>query len=113
MKFNAKRIFSIIVLTLASLLWGLAFVAQEKVGGVPPFALGFGRSVLATAFLAVIIPIFDKVKKSERRLFSSHGVGLNRFEITGGILSGVFGIRTIWISVAILLAVTALMTKKE
>ena len=32
---------------------------------------------------------------------------------TGGILSGVFGIRTIWISVAILLAVTALMTKKE
>lgn len=90
MKFNAKRIFSIIVLTLASLLWGLAFVAQEKVGGVPPFALGFGRSVLATAFLAAIIPIFDKVKKSERRLFSSHGVGLNRFEITGGILSGVF-----------------------
>ena len=32
---------------------------------------------------------------------------------TGGILSGVFGIKTIWISVAILLVVTALMTKKE
>ena len=90
MKFNAKRIFSIIVLTLASVLWGLAFVAQERVGGVPPFALGFGRSVLATVFLAAIIPIFDKVKKSERRLFSSHGVGLNRFEVTGGIMSGVF-----------------------
>ena len=32
---------------------------------------------------------------------------------TGGVLSGVFGIRTIWISVAILFAVTALMLREE
>ena len=32
---------------------------------------------------------------------------------TGGILSGVFGIRTIWISVSILLAVTILMVKES
>ena len=32
---------------------------------------------------------------------------------TGGILSGVFGIRTIWISVAILFTVTVIMIKEE
>ena len=32
---------------------------------------------------------------------------------SGGILSGVFGIGTIWISVAILLAVTVIMVKEE
>ena len=32
---------------------------------------------------------------------------------TGGILSGVFGIRTIWLSVAILFAVTVIMMKAE
>lgn len=31
----------------------------------------------------------------------------------GGVLSGVFGVRTIWISVAILFAVTAMMVKVE
>ena len=31
----------------------------------------------------------------------------------GGVLSGVFGIRTIWISVAILLAATVVMTKEK
>ena len=90
MKLNAKRIFSIIILTLAAVIWGLAFVAQDAVGEVPPFALGFGRSVLATVFLAAAIPIFDRVKKSDRRLISSHGVGLNRFEVIGGVLAGVF-----------------------
>ena len=90
MKSNAKRIFSILILTVAAVIWGLAFVAQDMVGAVPPFALGFGRSVLATVFLAAAIPIFDRVKKSDRRLISSHGVGLNRFEVIGGVLAGVF-----------------------
>lgn len=40
-------------------------------------------------------------------LFFAVGAGL------GGVLSGVFGIRTIWISVAILLAVTMSMMKEE
>ena len=78
------------ILLLAAIIWGLAFVAQDEVGEVPPFTLGFGRSILATVFLSAVIPIFDRLKNSERRLFSLHGVGLNRFELIGGVISGVF-----------------------
>jgi len=76
------------ILLLAAMIWGFAFAAQDAASEVPAFSLGFGRSLMATVFLAVIIPIFDRVKRSERRLFSSHGVGLNRFELIGGAISG-------------------------
>lgn len=90
MKAGIKRFISPAILLLAAVIWGLAFVAQDEVGEVPAFTLGFTRSVLACVFLAVLIPVFDRVKKSERRLISSHGVGLNRFELIGGAVAGVF-----------------------
>ncbi|MBQ2793235.1 MAG: DMT family transporter [Clostridia bacterium] len=90
MKAKIKRFLSPTILLLAAVIWGLAFVAQDEVGEVPAFTLGFTRSMLACVFLAVIIPVFDRVKKSERRLISSHGVGLNRFELIGGAVGGVF-----------------------
>ncbi len=90
MKAKIKRFLSPAILLLAAVIWGLAFVAQDEVGEVPAFTLGFTRSVLACVFLAVLIPVFDRVKKSERRLISSHGVGLNRFELIGGAVAGVF-----------------------
>ena len=90
MKAKIKRFLSPAILLLAAVIWGLAFVAQDEVGEVPAFTLGFTRSVLACVFLAVLIPVFDRVKKSERRLISSHGVGLNRFEFIGGAVAGVF-----------------------
>ncbi len=90
MKPNIKRFLSPAILLLAAVIWGLAFVAQDEVGEVPPFTLGFGRSLLATAFLAVLVPVLDRIKGSERRLISLHGVGLNRFELMGGAVAGVF-----------------------
>jgi len=88
MKALIKRFASPMILLLAAMIWGFAFAAQDAASEVPAFSLGFGRSLMATVFLAVIIPIFDRVKRSERRLFSSHGVGLNRFELIGGAISG-------------------------
>lgn len=85
-----KRFLSPALLFLAAVIWGLAFVAQDEVGEVPPFSLGLGRSILAAVFLSILIPIFDRVRKSERRLIFAHGVGLNRFELVGGAIAGVF-----------------------
>ena len=88
MKAILKRLASPFLLLLAAIIWGFAFAAQDAASEVPAFTLGFGRSLLATAFLTAVIPIFDRLKKSERRLFSSHGVGLNRHELIGGVISG-------------------------
>ena len=90
MKIKLKRFLSPALLFLAAVIWGLAFVAQDEVGEVPPFSLGFWRSVLAAVFLCILIPVFDKARGSDRRLFSLHGVGLNRFEIIGGAVAGIF-----------------------
>ena len=89
MKINAKRLFSPLILLLAAMIWGFAFAAQDAASEVPAFTLGFGRSLLATAFLFILIPIIDRLSHSERRLISSHGVGLNRPELIGGAISGV------------------------
>ena len=90
MKAILKRLVSPFILLLASVIWGFAFAAQDAASEVPAFTLGFGRSLLATVFLALLIPILDRVRGSERRLFSSHGVGLNRDELLGGAIAGVF-----------------------
>lgn len=89
MKNKIKRYISPLILLLAAMIWGFAFAAQDAASEVPAFTLGFGRSLLACIFLAALIPVFDRVKHSERRLFSSHGVGLNRAELVGGAISGV------------------------
>lgn len=89
MENKIKRYISPLILLLAAMIWGLAFAAQDAASEVPAFTLGFGRSLLAFTFLAALIPVFDRVRHSERRLFSSHGVGLNRAELIGGAISGV------------------------
>ncbi len=89
MKSILKRLTSPLILLAAAVIWGFAFAAQDAASEVPAFSLGFGRSLLACLFLIPVIMVFDRVKNSERRLFSSHGVGLNRAELVGGAIAGV------------------------
>ena len=68
-----RNYISPILLLLAAMIWGFAFSAQDAASNVPPFTLGAARSILASFFLIALIPVIDKTKKSERRLFSKKG----------------------------------------
>ena len=84
-----KRILSPLLLTVAALIWGLAFTAQKAAQNVPAFTTGMTRSLFAVIFLFFAIIIFDKVNGSERRLVSRRGLDLNKNEIIGGAICGV------------------------
>lgn len=80
-----------LLLVIAAAIWGFAFSAQKAAENVPAFALGFGRSVFASVFLVFAVIAFDKIRHSERRLFSKEKkLDLTRAEIIGGAISGVF-----------------------
>ena len=83
-----KKYLSPATLLLAAMLWGIAFAAQESAAEIPPFTLGAVRSILGAFFLIIIIIIFDKVKKTNRRLISRRGIDLNRYELIGGAICG-------------------------
>ncbi len=83
-----KKIIPPAILFVAAMLWGFAFSAQDAASNVPPFTLGAARSLLASVFLLALIPIFDKAKNSERRLFSKKGVDFNKFELVSGTICG-------------------------
>lgn len=85
-----KKITSPALLFIAAAVWGFAFSAQKEASSTPPFTLGTLRSLLATAFLLLAVIIFDKLKKSERRLFSfKKGSAFNKSELISGVICGV------------------------
>ena len=66
-----KKRISYILLIVATVIWGLAFVAQKAATVIPPFTVGTIRSLLATLFLICLIPLTDRLTKNGRRLFNS------------------------------------------
>ncbi len=84
-----KKLISPSLLLLASALWGFAFAAQSGAANVPPLTLGAARSILATVFLIILIPILDKLGKTKRRLISRRGIDLRREELIGGVICGI------------------------
>lgn len=87
-----KKYLSTLILLLAAIIWGFAFVAQKAASSVPAFTLLLSRSVIAMVALIPITVIFDKLSKGERRLFGAKGkpIDLSKKEIIGGIVCGVF-----------------------
>jgi len=85
-----SKLFSSLILFSAALIWGVAFVAQKAAATVPVFTLCAARSIIAAIALVPIVMLFDKLSRSERRLFSKKGVDITRRELLGGALSGVF-----------------------
>ena len=78
---------------LASAIWGLAFPFQRAAGEVlSAFTVTAARSAVAALFLFCAVPLFDRLSKNGRRLFSRCGrlplPDLRRSEWLGGILCG-------------------------
>lgn len=84
-----KKALSPVYLFVAALIWGLSFSAQKSAGALPAFVLNAARGLVAGAFLFLMIPLFDLLTKSGRRLFSGkHGLDFSRSELIGGVLCG-------------------------
>ena len=75
-----------LILGFASLLWGLAFVAQsEAAGTVPPFIFNSLRSFIGAAFLLVLLYI---VKKKAHEPIFPKDRSVQKTAIVGGVVCG-------------------------
>lgn len=87
-----KQLGGDLLLLMTAAVWGLAFTAQKIAGErVPPFALNGIRFLLGALVLLPVIVIFDRVRKTGRRLFSGrnpHFIDLTRREVCGGVACG-------------------------
>ncbi len=85
-----KKYISPFLLFAAAVIWGFAFAAQKSAAEVPPLTLGAARSILATFFLVLLIPVLDKAQKNGRVLISRKGVDFTKTELIGGAVCGFF-----------------------
>lgn len=85
-----KKTIAYLLLTVTTVIWGFAFVAQENATVIPPFYVGTVRCLLAAVMLLVAMPIMDTLTKSKRRLITPEKrIDFNRHELIGGAILGV------------------------
>ena len=85
-----KKRLSYLLLTVTTVIWGIAFVMQGVATAIPPFAVGALRSLLAALMLFSAIPLMDRITKNGRRLFVKKRIfDFNRYELIGGTILGV------------------------
>ncbi len=78
-----------ILLIIAALIWGSAFVAQSAgMKYIGPFTYGMSRSLLAFAVLIPVVIIFRKKRYKEVPMSHSEKKALNRKSLIGGIFCG-------------------------
>ena len=65
---EGKKLFSVVILLIASIIWGLAFSAQKDAGELGGFTVGAARNLFAVLFLIPIIPLMDSLTKSGRKM---------------------------------------------
>lgn len=87
---DSKKLFSVLILLLASIIWGLAFSAQKDAGELGGFTVGAARNLFATLFLIPVMPLMDRISKSGRQMIRNGRPDFTRSEIVGGIIAGVF-----------------------
>lgn len=81
-----RKNLSAALLLIAAVIWGSGFVAQKYVLGLSAFAVVCTRNFIGAAFLALLLPIFDKFRKNGRKLGI---IGSTKKELFGGIACGV------------------------
>lgn len=85
-----KKRISYLLLFIATVIWGFAFVAQKAAVILPAFTVGALRSGFASIFLLALIPITDRLTKNGRRLINDRSLpDINRAELIGGGVLGV------------------------
>ncbi|MBQ9071481.1 MAG: DMT family transporter [Clostridia bacterium] len=85
-----KKYFSPLLLLIAAIIWGFAFVAQKAAAVMPTFSLLFSRSVIAVLALIPAIILLDKFSKSGRKLFSlkEKKIDITKRELISGMICG-------------------------
>ena len=85
-----KKRLSYILLFIATIIWGFAFVAQKAAVILPPLTVSALRSVIASAFLILIIPLTDKITKNGRHLIKKDKrLDFTSSELIGGLILGI------------------------
>lgn len=86
-----KKISSLLLL-LAAIIWGSAFVAQKATTVVPTLTLVFMRSIIAVVGLIPVTILFDRLSKNQRHLFDfkRKRIDITKKELLGGFLCGIF-----------------------
>ena len=84
-----KKYISTLLLFLAAFFWGFAFVAQDVVKAIGPMTIGMTRWFIGAAFLLIVIPIFDKFTKNDRKLVSKGKIDFTKHELLGGLVTGI------------------------
>lgn len=84
-----KKRISILILFIASAIWGVAFVAQKELAVIPVLTTMAFRNLLAASFLFLIIPLIDKISKSERHFITKWKLDFTKHEVLGGVCCGI------------------------
>lgn len=84
-----KKYLSTSLLLLAAAIWGFAFSMQKSAESVPPFTLGALRSVIAAAFLFILIPFSAKLSDTGTTKVSKKRPLFTKTELVGGLLCGI------------------------
>ncbi len=88
-----KKFISPVILLVAAVIWGAAFVAQKAAATLPPLTLIATRSVFAVIFLIPMVVLYDRFTKSGRKLVYFNGgfrIDIRVRELVGGAVCGVF-----------------------
>jgi drug/metabolite transporter (DMT)-like permease len=85
-----KKRLPYLLLTITTVIWGLAFVAQKIAATLPAFTVGALRSILAVLFIFAVIPFFDRLTKNGRSSFNKKTIlDFNKRELVGGLVLGI------------------------
>ena len=83
-----KKYLSPALLVLAAAIWGFAFSMQKSAESIPPFTLGALRSIIAAAFLFMLIPFSRKLVDTGETVSQKVRPLFTKTELIGGAMCG-------------------------
>lgn len=85
-----KKRLSTLLLIIATVIWGFAFISQKQAAVIPALTVGAARSFFASAFIFLMIPLMDILTKNGRGFSGGKGLfDFNKSELLGGLIAGV------------------------
>lgn len=85
-----KKYLSVIILLAAAMIWGFAFSAQKSAADVPAFSMGAVRSLFASVFLFLLIPISNNLGiGGEQSNPKNLKISFTKYELLGGFVCGI------------------------
>ncbi len=88
MEFKKSKIKGIILMLLATIIWGSAFVAQSE-AKIPPITFTAMRSAIGTAFLMCLVFVFD-ISSKKKGTYVKMTRDEKKYLLMSGMICGVF-----------------------